>query len=47
MSRVNRDDSSQPLESTLRDGGAPADEQLERASLLAQHIKKLTSTIKE
>jgi ATP-dependent protease ClpP protease subunit len=47
MSRVNRDDPPEPSESSLRDGGAPADEQRSAASRLAQGIKKLTSTIKE
>lgn len=47
MSRVNRDDPLEPPESSLRDGGAPADEQREIASRLAQSIKQLTSTIKE
>lgn len=47
MSRVNRDDSPEPSESSLRDGGAPADEQRTAARRLAEGIKKLTSTIKE
>ena len=47
MSRVNRDDPLEPSESSLRDGGAPADEQREIANRLVQGIKQLTSTIKE
>lgn len=47
MPKANRDDSSQPTEKPLRDGGDPADEQRSAASRLAQGIKKLTSTIKE
>lgn len=47
MPRVNRDDSPEPPENPLRDGGDPADEQRAAASRIAQHIKNLTSTIKE
>lgn len=47
MSRANRDDTPEPPESTLRDGGAPADEQNAAARRLAEGIKQLTSTIKE
>jgi ATP-dependent protease ClpP protease subunit len=47
MSRVNRDDSSEPTVKPLRDGGDPADEQNAAARRLAQEIKQLTSTIKE
>jgi ATP-dependent protease ClpP protease subunit len=47
MPKANRDDSSQPTEEPLRDGGDPADEQRSAAQRLAQGIKKLTSTIKD
>ncbi len=47
MPKVNRDDSPNPTEKPLRDGGDPADEKREAASRIAQHIKNLTSTIKE
>jgi ATP-dependent Clp protease protease subunit len=47
MSRVNRDDSSEPPVKPLRDGGDSADEQNAAARRLAQGIKQLTSTIKE
>jgi ATP-dependent Clp protease protease subunit len=47
MPRVNRDDSPEPPENPLRDGGDPADEQRAAASRIAQHIKNITSTIKE
>jgi len=46
MPRVNREDSPEPPETPLRDGGDPADEQRAAASRIAQHIKTLT-TIKE
>lgn len=47
MPRVNRDDSPEPPETPLRDGGDLADEQRAAASRIAQHIKTITSTIKE
>lgn len=47
MSRVSRDDSPEPSELPLRDGGDPADEQRTVANRLAQSIKQLTSTIKD
>lgn len=47
MSRVNRDDSPEPPETPLRDGGDPAEKQNAAAHRLAQGIKQLTSTIKE